>query len=131
MSKKKKVLGKFMILCWATFIAILGHGLDTPVSSVTLLLVQSMESKLLSKQKMSKRKISRRKGNWLQCEYFKEKGKSWLRQRYTTEAQWEEAPCPHAERMLRGIARLLVRSDQTHVVKGTQASLLPETKWLT
>ena len=23
--KKKKVLSKFMILCWATFIAILGH----------------------------------------------------------------------------------------------------------
>ena len=34
--KKKKILGKFTILCWATFIAILscmwptGHGLDTP-----------------------------------------------------------------------------------------------------
>ena len=26
---KKKVLSKFTILCWATFIAILGHGLDT------------------------------------------------------------------------------------------------------
>ena len=33
---KKKVLSKFMILCWAAFIAVLGcvqpagHGLDTP-----------------------------------------------------------------------------------------------------
>ena len=27
---EKKVLSKFMILCWATFIAILGHRLGTP-----------------------------------------------------------------------------------------------------
>ena len=36
--EQKKVLNKFMILCWAAFIAILGfmwpagHGLDTPVT---------------------------------------------------------------------------------------------------
>ena len=28
--QKKKVLRKFTALCWATFIAILDHGLDTP-----------------------------------------------------------------------------------------------------
>ena len=27
---KKKVLSKFMILCWAIFTDILGYGLDTP-----------------------------------------------------------------------------------------------------
>ena len=36
---KKKVLSKFMILCWAVFLAILGskwpvgHGLDAPAES--------------------------------------------------------------------------------------------------
>ena len=28
--QKKKVLGKFTILCWAAFIVILGCGLDSP-----------------------------------------------------------------------------------------------------
>ena len=28
----KKVLSKFTIVCWAAFIVILGHGLDTPES---------------------------------------------------------------------------------------------------
>ena len=39
---KKMVLSKFMIVCWAAFLAILGHmqpvgcGLDTPVSLKTV-----------------------------------------------------------------------------------------------
>ena len=38
---KKKVLSKCMILCWATSIAILGHGLDTPARTFSTSLSQN------------------------------------------------------------------------------------------
>ena len=39
MSKKKKVLSKFTILCWATFVAILGCDLYTPARETWLVVL--------------------------------------------------------------------------------------------